>query len=83
MHYRGRRRLLLRWAKAEKDIESSRKFTRSEGDNLEESATRALMRHGGTDMVGEMKCEDGLGVRVACRRARGERDRALIVANIF
>jgi hypothetical protein len=26
--------------------ESSRKATRSEGDDLEESATRALMRHG-------------------------------------
>jgi hypothetical protein len=43
------RRLLLRsWAKAEKDSGKSRKATGSEGDDLEEeSATRALMRHGG------------------------------------
>jgi len=32
---------LLRYAKAENNVESSRKATRSEGDNLEESATRA------------------------------------------
>jgi len=39
------RRLLLRLANAEKDSESNKKSTRREGDNLEESATRALMRH--------------------------------------
>jgi hypothetical protein len=36
------RRLLLSWAKAEKDYKEGRKATRSEGDDLEESATRAL-----------------------------------------
>jgi len=44
---RGRETLLLSWAKAERYSEESRKATRSEGDDLEESATRALMRHGG------------------------------------
>jgi hypothetical protein len=43
-----RTHLLRSWAKAKKkDNESSKKATRSEGDNLEESATRALMRHWG------------------------------------
>ena len=41
------RRLLLSWAKAGKDSKESREATRSEGDDLEESAARALMRHGG------------------------------------
>jgi hypothetical protein len=40
------RRLLLSWAKAERYCEESRKAMRREGDDLEESATRALMRHG-------------------------------------
>jgi hypothetical protein len=45
---RGReRRLLLSWAKAGKDSKESREATRSEGDDLEESSARALMRHGG------------------------------------
>ena len=39
--------VLLSWAKAERYSEESRKATRSEGDDLEESAARALMRHGG------------------------------------
>jgi len=41
------RRLLLSWAKAGKDSKESREATRSEGDDLEESAARALMRHRG------------------------------------
>jgi len=41
------RRLLLSWAKAGRDSEGRSKATRSEGDDLEESAARALMRHGG------------------------------------
>jgi hypothetical protein len=41
------RRLLLSWAKAGKDSRGRSKATRSEGDDLEESAARALMRHGG------------------------------------
>ena len=42
---RERERCLLRsWAKAEKDGEERRKATRSAGDDLEESAARALMR---------------------------------------
>jgi len=41
------RRLLLSWAKAGKDSKESREATRSEGDDLEESAARALMRHKG------------------------------------
>ena len=45
--------LLLSWAKAEKDNEESRKKTRREGDEVEESATRTLMRHGGKDVAGE------------------------------
>ena len=36
------RRLLLSWAKAGKDSKESREATRSEGDDLEESAARAL-----------------------------------------
>ena len=38
---------LLSWAKAGKDSKESREATRSEGDDLEESAARALMRHKG------------------------------------
>jgi len=41
------RRLLLSWAKAGQDSEGRSKATRSEGDDLEESAARALMRHEG------------------------------------
>ena len=41
------RRLLLSWAKAGKDSKESREATRSEGDDLDESAARALMRHRG------------------------------------
>ena len=41
------RRILLSWAKAGKDSKESREATRSEGDDLEESAARALMRHKG------------------------------------
>ena len=41
------RRLLLSWAKAGKDSKESREATRSEGDDLEESAARAIMRHQG------------------------------------
>jgi hypothetical protein len=58
------RRLLLSWAKAGKDSEERRIATRSEGDDLEETAARALMRHGGEDVVGEVKGVDELGVRV-------------------
>jgi len=39
------RRLILSWAKAGKDSEERSRATRSEGDDLEESAARALMRH--------------------------------------
>jgi hypothetical protein len=38
----------------EKDSKGRSKATRSEGDDLEESAARALMRHG-EDVVGEVK----------------------------
>jgi hypothetical protein len=38
--------LLLSWAKAGRHSEGRGKATRSEGDDLEESAARALMRHG-------------------------------------
>jgi hypothetical protein len=41
------RRLLLSWAKAGKDSKGRSKATRSEGDDLEKSAARALMRQGG------------------------------------
>ena len=41
------RRLLLSLAKAGKDSEERSKATRREGDDLEGSAARALMRHGG------------------------------------
>jgi hypothetical protein len=44
---RGERRLFLSWATAEKDSKESRKATRSIGNDLEESATRALMHHRG------------------------------------
>ena len=40
------RRLLLSWAKAGKDSKGRSKPTRSEGADIEESAARALMRHG-------------------------------------
>jgi len=45
--------LLLSWAKAEKDSEKSRKAKRSEGNDLEESATRAsseLVRDSPSDL---------------------------------
>jgi len=42
---------LLSWAKAEKDSEKSRNTTRSEGDDLEESATRALICHEGGEQT--------------------------------
>ena len=45
--------LLLSWAKAGRHSEGRGKATRSEGDDLEESAARALMRHG-EDVVGEV-----------------------------
>jgi len=48
--------------------------TRSKGDDLEERAARALMRHG-EDVVGEVKGVDELDVRVACRGARSRGDR--------
>jgi hypothetical protein len=41
------RRLLLSWAKAGNDSKGRNKATRSEGDDLGDSAARALMRHGG------------------------------------
>ena len=41
------RRLLLSWAKAGKDSKGRNKATRSEGDDLGDSAARALTRHGG------------------------------------
>ena len=44
---KGETRLLLSWPKAGKDSKEGREATRSEGDDLEESAARALMRHGG------------------------------------
>jgi hypothetical protein len=47
------RRVFLSWAKAGKDSEGRSKATRSEGDDLEESAARALMRHGGRGIVRE------------------------------
>jgi len=44
--------LLLRRAKADKGVNKSGKATRSEGDDLEESATRALtLSGGGGDVV--------------------------------
>jgi hypothetical protein len=39
------RRLLLSWAKAGKDSRGRNKATRSEGDDLGDSAARALTRH--------------------------------------
>jgi len=41
MRLERERRLLLSWAKAGKDSKESREATRSEGDDLEESAARA------------------------------------------
>ena len=46
----GERRLLLSWAKAGKDSKGRNKATRSEGDDLGDSAARALMRHGAPQM---------------------------------
>jgi len=43
----GERCLLLSWARAGKDSKEGREATRSEGDDLEESAARDLMLHGG------------------------------------
>jgi len=40
------RRLLLGWAKAGKDSKGRNKATRSEGDDLGDSAARTLMHHG-------------------------------------
>ena len=48
------RRLLLSWAKAGKDSKGRSKATRSEGDDLGDSAARAKKRHAGED-VGEVK----------------------------
>jgi len=39
------RRLLLSWAMAGKDSKGRSKVTRSEGNDLGDSAARALMRH--------------------------------------
>jgi len=39
------RRSLLSWAKAGKDSKGRNKAARSEGDDLGDSAARALMRH--------------------------------------
>ena len=44
---REERDLLVSSAKAGKDSEGRSKAKRSEGDDLEEDAARALMRHGG------------------------------------
>ena len=41
------RRLLLSWAKARNDSKGRNKATRSEGDDLGDSAARALTCHGG------------------------------------
>ena len=60
------RRLLLSWAKAGKDSKESREATRSEGDDLEESAARALMRHGGR---GRGVRGEGNGGSRLCHRA--------------
>jgi len=43
--------LSMSWAKAGKDSERRSKATRSEGDDLGDSAARALMRHGGRGEV--------------------------------
>jgi hypothetical protein len=43
---------------------------RSEGDDLEESAARALMRHGGTEVTGVEEASVGF----ACRGARSRGD---------
>jgi hypothetical protein len=66
------RRSLLSWAKAGKDRKGRSKATRSEGDDLEESAARALMRHGGR---GRGKGIEEVGVGFACRGARSRGDR--------
>jgi hypothetical protein len=51
------RRLLLSWAKAERYSEEGRIATRSEGDDLGESAIRARMRHGGKGRGGTVEVE--------------------------
>jgi len=56
------RRLVLSWAKAGKDSKGRNKATRSEGDDLGDSAARALMRMGGEDVVGEVKGVEEVGV---------------------
>jgi hypothetical protein len=59
------RRLLLSWARAGKDSEGRSKATRSEGDDLEESAARAPMRHGGGgDVAGEVRGVDEVGLLI-------------------
>jgi len=49
MIWKRERCLLLSWAKAGKDSKESREAMRSEGEDLEESAARELMRHGGRE----------------------------------
>jgi uncharacterized protein with GYD domain len=56
------RRLLQSWAKAGKDSKGRSKAARSEGDDLGDSAARALMRHGGQDVVGEVEGVEEVGV---------------------
>jgi len=46
MLWERERRLLLSWTKAGNDSKGRNKATRSEGDDLGDSAARALMRHG-------------------------------------
>ena len=66
------RRLLLSWAKAGNDSKGRNKATRSEGDDLGDSAARALMRHGGR---GRVKGVEEVGVGSVCRGARSRGDR--------
>ena len=44
---RERETFIASWAKAGKDSKGRNKAMRSEGDDLGDSAARALMRHGG------------------------------------
>ena len=69
------RRLLLSWAKAERYSEESRKATRSEDDDLEESVQLARScAMGGEDVVGEVKGVDSRAGGVGGRTIATERD---------
>jgi len=60
----------MSWAKAGKDSRGRNKATRSEGDDLGDSAARALTRHGGRGRAKAGKNSKGRNVGfISCQTA--------------